>query len=400
MVRVEGYAQFGGIHWETGSLRNVLAHKGIHDPHTGQPFTEAMLFGLTGGAAVMYFVFEYEGFPPQVAIGTRYPFDPLDNAIRRLGLIADLSETTSQKRAVDNLLSALATGEPAIVWADVFQLRYNALPSGGFPGMRPIVVYGYDSETGQIFIADRASVPLTSTTGELSAARAAQGNLENRVLVVEVPNDGLNGLGEAVEDAIRSCLTLYTGKPTKGPASNFGLKALDKWADLIDSGKKKGWRKLFADPALLYEALKSIYTQVEDSGNGGGASRPTYADFLDEAARVIGKKALGKAAEQFHAAGQAWTALAVAALPDEVDLLRETRELIARRSRVFRQDGEAALPEMDRIAIRLNELRDAVSRSFPLAEAEQTDLLANLKSCIEAVRAAETKAVQTLEKAL
>ena len=72
-----------------------------------------MLFGLTGGVAVMYFMFEYEGYPPQLYIGTRYPFDPLDQAVERLGLVANVIETTSQKRAVDNLLSVLATGEPA-----------------------------------------------------------------------------------------------------------------------------------------------------------------------------------------------------------------------------------------------------------------------------------------------
>jgi hypothetical protein len=399
MVSVESYAQFGGIHWETGSLRNVLAHKGIHNPHTGQPFSEAMLFGLTGGVAVMYFMFEYEGQPPQLYIGTRYPFDPLDRVIDRLGLIAVVSETTSQKRAVDNLLSVLATGEPAIVWADMFQLRYNALPSGGFPGMHPVVVYGYNSDTGEIRIADRSSVPLTATTGEVSAARAAQGNLENRILIVDIPEKRIKNLGKAIRDAIKACILLYTDKPPKGPSSNFGFKALDKWADLIvNERKQKGWKKLFANRAQLYEALKSVYTQIENAGNGGGASRPTYATFLDEAAEVLGKPALVEVAEEFQMAGEKWTELAVAVLPEEVESLRETRDLILRRGQIFRAMGQAALPEMDQIAIRLNELRDEVGRSFPLSNGEVDDLLSNLQAGIHRIREVEEGAVKSLKK--
>ena len=399
MVSVESYAQFGGIHWETGSLRNVLAHKGIHNPHTSQPFSEAMLFGLTGGVAVMYFMFEYEGYPPQLYIGTRYPFDPLDQAVERLGLVANVIETTSQKRAVDNLLSVLATGEPAIVWADMFQLRYNALPSGGFPGMQPIIVYGYNSDTGEIQIADRSLVPLTATTGELSAARAAQGNLENRILTVDAPQKGIKNLGRAIRGAIRACISLYTDKPPKGPSSNFGFKALEKWEDLIvNERKQKGWKKLFANRAQLYEALKSIYTQIEDAGSGGGASRPTYATFLDEAAEVLGKPALVEVAEQFQMAGEKWTELAVAALPEEVESLRETRELILRRGQVFRAMGQVALPEMDQIAIRLNELRNEVGRSFPLSDDEVNDLLSDLQASIQRIQEAEETAVKSLKK--
>ena len=46
---VQDYAQFGGKHCETGSLKNVLAHLGVTAPHTGRPFSEEMLLGIGGG---------------------------------------------------------------------------------------------------------------------------------------------------------------------------------------------------------------------------------------------------------------------------------------------------------------------------------------------------------------
>jgi hypothetical protein len=296
-------------------------------------------------------------------------------------------------------LSVLATGEPAIVWADMFQLRYHALPSGGFPGMRPIVIYGYNSDTGEIRIADRSSVPLTAMTGEVSAARAAQGNLENRILTIDKPEKGIKSLGKSIRGAIKDCTSLYTEKPPRGPAGNFGFKALDKWAELIvNERRQKGWKTLFADRVQLYEALKSVYTQIEDAGNGGGASRPTYAAFLEEAAVVMDKPALVEVAEQFQMAGEKWTELAVAALPEDVEALRETRDLILRRGQIFRAMGQAALLEMDQIAVRLNELRDEVGQSFPLSDDDGDGLLSDLQAGIHRIHQAEEAAVKALKK--
>ena len=52
--------QFTGRHWETGSIHNALAVQGIKAPHTGQPYSEALLLGVSGGIAFGYFTFEYK----------------------------------------------------------------------------------------------------------------------------------------------------------------------------------------------------------------------------------------------------------------------------------------------------------------------------------------------------
>ena len=42
------------------ALRILLAHAGIRDPRTNQPFSEAMTFGIAGGIGIGVFAFYYE----------------------------------------------------------------------------------------------------------------------------------------------------------------------------------------------------------------------------------------------------------------------------------------------------------------------------------------------------
>src|SRR5262249_58634989 len=44
----------------TTALRVLLAHAGLRDPYSGEPFSEAALFGLAGGLGVGVFSFLYE----------------------------------------------------------------------------------------------------------------------------------------------------------------------------------------------------------------------------------------------------------------------------------------------------------------------------------------------------
>lgn len=43
---------FNGRHSETGSIHNALALQGVTAPHTGEPYSEAFLLGVSGGIAL------------------------------------------------------------------------------------------------------------------------------------------------------------------------------------------------------------------------------------------------------------------------------------------------------------------------------------------------------------
>jgi hypothetical protein len=50
-----------GRHWETGSVCNYFAYRGVKAPHTGQPYSEALLLGVSGGSSWGIF-FAYKGY--------------------------------------------------------------------------------------------------------------------------------------------------------------------------------------------------------------------------------------------------------------------------------------------------------------------------------------------------
>ena len=53
-----GYDHFGGRHAESAAVANVLAFRGVLAPHTKEPFSEALLFGIAGGIGCGYFVIQ------------------------------------------------------------------------------------------------------------------------------------------------------------------------------------------------------------------------------------------------------------------------------------------------------------------------------------------------------
>lgn len=402
MPKLENYRHFDGRHWETGTVRNFYAYRGVTAPHTGAPYTEAMLLGISGGVVMGYFSFAYEGYDPQARVLTRNTFDPLDTLLERLGVVQNILHTSSPDTGVRNLCDTLESGLPAIVWADFFSLPYNALPdSGGMWAMFPIIVYGYDATAGTAWIADRARVPITVTTGALDAARARVKKVKFRVLTLEPPNP--DKLAAAVQKGIWDCIKLFTEAPPKGSKNNFGLAAFRWWADLLNKPKQRlSWEKVFPAGAKMYAGLTWAFTDIQLFGKGedGNAERGLYADFLDEAAVVLDRPALREAARQFRASAQAWGALATALLPDDAPPLAETRALLLRRHRLFLDTGGGALPEMQAIDARLDALRAEVAADFPLSAAEVTAMRENLRAHIMRIHDLEKEAVAALQAAM
>ncbi len=67
MPILKDYNAFGGRHYETGTIHNALAYQGVRAPHTDEPYSEALLMGVSGGVAFGYFTFHYAGLEPQLS---------------------------------------------------------------------------------------------------------------------------------------------------------------------------------------------------------------------------------------------------------------------------------------------------------------------------------------------
>ncbi|MGB1288085.1 MAG: BtrH N-terminal domain-containing protein, partial [Aggregatilineales bacterium] len=225
MPVLDNYTQFDGRYPDTGVIRNVLDYQGAKAPHTGHPYTEAMLLGISGGVAFGYFTFHYAGYDPQVNLLTRNTFEPMQTIMERMAIPREIFQTTSADKGRENLIRALEDGHAPIVWADMYYLPYNAEKyNENNWGTFPIVVYGYNPETGEVNIADRSFTGLTTTTRQLDTARSCVKKDKQKLMLLEHPDE--SRLPDAVRAGIMDCITLMTEKPPRGSARNFGLKAL------------------------------------------------------------------------------------------------------------------------------------------------------------------------------
>ncbi len=396
MPTLANYHHFAGRHWETGSIHNYYAYRGVNAPHTGQPYSEALLLGISGGVTVGYFSFAYDGYDPHVALLTRNTFDPLNTLLARLGVVQEVQQTSKPAKALANLLDTLADGLPALVWADMWSLPYNALPyDAGMWGMMPVLVYGYEAPNDQVWIADRANVPLNITTSELAAARGRVKQDKFRILTLDQPDP--EKLATAVTAGIWDCIKLYTEKPPKGSANNFGLNAFQAWSDqLTKPNLRRSWAKEFPTGVKMYAGLTSTFSHYGATGINGDADRLRYAAFLEEAALILGKSALDEVAAGFRQSSQAWQALGSILLPDTIAPFGETRRLLAQRRHLFTTQGGAALTEIQQIDERLRTIRTALAADFPLSEAEAVTQCAAISAQLLHIRDLEQAAIYTL----
>jgi hypothetical protein len=403
MTILKNYKSFGGRHWETGSVHNVLAYQGVTAPHTRQPFSEALLLGVSGGIAFGNFTFEYKGYDPHVALLTRNTFDPMQTLLERLGIVQTLLQTSDPAKGDANLIETLESGRPALVWADMFSLPYNALEYDEKNwAMFPVVVFGHDGQT--VHIADRSSQPFHVPAGDFAKARARVKQDRFRVVSLDPPD--LRKLPAAVQKGLWQCIKLYTEAPPRGKKTNFGLAGLQHWAKMLTNTRNpQSWARFFAPGRRMWAALvgdgphPGVFGWIQGWGDGG-AERGRYADFLDEAAALLEKPKLKSAATLFRESHRAWQELAGMALPEEVRELKDARDLLTRRQALFIEQGEAALKEIKRLNTQLGKLREAASAKFPLMDEEAAALRQRMSEGVLKIHDLEGRAVEAMQTAL
>ena len=123
MPTLTDYRSFDGLHYETGSVHNLLAHQGLKMPHTQAPPSEALLLGLSGGITFGYFSFAYKGLDPFVALLTRNTFNPLETMLAILRSDRPLviapeggrSHVTAMQRAKPGIGYLIEHAQPVVV---------------------------------------------------------------------------------------------------------------------------------------------------------------------------------------------------------------------------------------------------------------------------------------------
>ncbi len=297
-----------GAHFETTNVRNLLRAHGVEA-------SEAMCLGIGGGIAAGYqycpSVQKYEELTysgvqmiPRVKMMTTNGAWYRDT-FERLGITVDVKETTGKKGAAANLAAGLATGKPVVAWTTPSGLAYT-LNWTATCGMYTVLVHGVDGD--KVTYSDHVSVR-TMGLEEFTAARDRVCSFKNRTMTITVPKGKLDWKGAALAG-----LRETAGDFAKPRLGTFNLPGLKEGVSLLNGKKnKRAWPVVFPGERVILP-MRDLYESIE-LGTGGGLMRPLYAEFLEEAAGVTGKKGLGKMAATYRKLGGDWTAFAEFMLP-------------------------------------------------------------------------------------
>ncbi len=389
---------------EAGCLAAVLRYLGVTAGHSGEPYSEALLFGLGGGIGFSYFVFEYKSARVKtLTLGTRITTleessrpQFLQTACERLGVPFKVLHPTTPSAANSGVRQALVEGVPPIVWIDLAGPPYHYPATADYATG---VVYAWEGD--QVRLAGRSRRPLPLRRRAFEAARASIGVPKSRAVVIGRPESAPN-LAAAVNLSLRETRDQMAHGIDVGQfRGNFGLAALEKWAALLtDERDRKGWPRFFPAGRDLTTALVGVFNQIELRGRGGGAFRGLYADFLVEAAEIARRRRLREAVEPFRRSARAWRALARAALPNNVPPLRRLRELLVERQTVLEREGAEGLLRATELTEAARRLRRTIDEDFPLTPDQVLDLLSGLRRRVLQLHALEAAALQALRSAL
>lgn len=403
-MKLQEFAHFGGHHWETACLKNMLAYQGLIAPHTNQPFSEAMILGIAGGITPGY------SFCPSVLDDAGGIFIPgrsrllstsstfATRFLHRLLIGSEVQETTSKVAALHHVKTALKSGKPIIAYCCKPSLPYLQLPMiyGAYKWMHTVVVHNLDEANGEVHLADVASTSLKISMQDFSEARSKIPSYKNRSLNVDAPKKlTLKQLKEAVLAGIEDYLALSNHPPMK----TFSLEGLSQWAKLMTNDRNaKGWRRVYPG-GKLFLALRDVFESIETLDTGGGLYRHLYADFLEEAATFSGLKSLQKVATHYRHLGNGWTEFAEACLPDQQKISKDTKASLRLRESEFRRGDEQGLEKVAKASKEIERLEKMVlKKGYPWGEKRTLELLESLSEQLKELIVMEKEALVALEK--
>jgi hypothetical protein len=389
---LSSYTRFGGLHTDSAVLCNTFQHAGVLAPHSRQPYSEAMIAGLGGGIGFSYFVYEERAEPARLDLNSRYQSrgqDFIAGVLQRSGVRVMVSQTSSPRRAQDDLLAVLDSGRAAICTVDPPLLPHRGLPVA-LRGRTSQLVSAVGTSGDNILLDDLCQEPVPISAEQLSAARQSYRRARQRMLVIAPPARSINPI-TAVREALQSTCRLFL----EPPVSNLGFAGLEKWAYLLTNPhNRRGWPRLFSPPRALFSALHHTYTHLRFERAAPGAMRPMFADFLEEAADILGHSRLLPLASQYRRSAELWGQLTDLALPVEDEVLWRCRAISERRESLLRTGGAAAVCEMGRLWRELEGLAGQFSPSW--SQADRLFRFRAMARILHAIRSIELAAISVL----
>lgn len=255
--------------------------------------------------------------------------------------------------------------------------------------MSPQVVGVVGRGDGTLLLDDRAPQALSVDADTFAAARAAYRTAKHGMISVTALR-GEHDWVAALETALLAGVRGYDTPPVPQWAANVGIAGLKKWHRLLTKPtEKKSWHRIFAEGSRAAIGLTRLYDCVTHAYTVPGAGRSLYADFLEEAAEVLGGERTSDAASAFRRSGELWSRLAAIASGASDDLTRYA-ELADLRSAQL--DGQ---PVAEQMATFHAEQRDLVA-NCDLTPIETADVFGRLGEVLAEIIEIEQPALERL----
>ncbi|MFE7839178.1 BtrH N-terminal domain-containing protein [Streptomyces sp. NPDC057474] len=293
MTVVRGIEARGTQHCETTALGVLLRHQGLD-------LSEPMLFGLGSGLSFIYWDSKSMGFP---FLGGRVkPFDLTRNLAAGLGLDLLVKETSSPRRAWENVAAPIDAGRPVGLQLDSYYLDYFG--SKAHFGGHVVAMYGYDDHDAYLMDTDQQGGAVTTSLAGLAQARAARGPMtaKHRSFILTTPRRPSSPQGRIIP-AITACADAFLNPPI----TNLGHRGIKKAGKLV-----RTWLQRTDNPR---QDLPQAARLMEKSGTGGALFRNLYRDFLAECTELLDSSHLRTGHTLYTEAATLWSE--VAALIEE-----------------------------------------------------------------------------------
>ena len=280
---------FVGKHCETTATGTLLRQLGIE-------FSEPMLFGLSEGLGYIFWNMKIMDFP---FIGGRIKPDILtQNLVKNLNLTLEVTETSSSKKAWQNVKDKLDKDIYVGIKLDCYHLEYFSSKIH-FAG-HYVAMYDYDDEFAYVVDTQQQGGLMKISLKNLALARNEKGPMSSKNLSYTISKSDIKlDFKKALKTAIINNAKEYLNPPIK----NIGYKGILKTSIEI--------KKWFKNSNDIERDFKTMAMLMEKSGTGGALFRNFYRDFLKESNEILKIKNIDYAHTMFIDIAALWTQVSI-----------------------------------------------------------------------------------------